>query len=218
MGDPAQVVMLYDITPPISANLAVWPGDTPMTREVLMDMKAGDHLTLSTIHATVHLGAHADGPNHYAQDSDGIETANLESYLGRCRVVRVEVGRGERITPDHVPPGPDSPRILFATGTYPDPEHFNDDFAALSPELVTRLHRSGVILVGLDTPSIDPFRSRKLESHAACAACEMAILEGLVLSHVPEGEYELIALPLKLKRFDASPVRAVLRTLDSVVD
>jgi len=208
--------MLYDISPVLTEKIAVWPGDTSMSREILMDMKSGDHLTLSTLHATVHLGAHADGPNHYARDSGGIETVKLESYLGRCRVVRVDVGRGERITPDHVPPGPDSPRILIATGTYPDPERFNDDFAALSPGLVTQLHRSGVILVGLDTPSIDPFRSRKLESHAACAACGMAILEGLVLSHVPEGEYELIALPLKLERFDASPVRAVLRTLDSV--
>ncbi len=208
--------MLYDITPPITANLAVWPGDTPMTRQILMDMEAGDHLTLSTLHATVHLGAHADGPNHYAREAGGIDTVDIERYLGRCRVVRVDIGRGERVTPDHVAPGPDSPRILIATGTYPDPNRFNEDFAALSPELVTELHHRGVILVGLDTPSIDPLRSKELESHAACAACGMAILEGLVLSHVPEGEYELIALPLKLERFDASPVRAVLRTLDHV--
>jgi len=205
--------MVYDISPPITTDLAVWPGDTPMTREILSDMRSGDHLTLSTLHATVHLGAHADGPNHYDRDAGGIDTVDIDRYLGRCRVVRIEVERGERILPGHLPPGPYPPRVLLSTGTYPDPERFNDDFAALSPELVNAFHEQGVLLVGLDTPSIDPFRSKKLESHAACAACGMAILEGLVLDKVPEGEYELIALPLRLKGFDASPVRAILREL-----
>ena len=203
--------MLYDISPPITAGLAVWPGDTPMTREVLLDMADGDHLTLSTLHGTVHLGAHADGPNHYAAEAGGIETVDLARYLGPCRVIHVDVGRGQRIGPSQVAGKTDIPRLLIATGTYPDPDRFNEDFAALSPELVDGLHRDGVILVGLDTPSIDPFPSRELESHAACAACGMAILEGLVLGHVPEGVYELIALPLRLTGFDASPVRAVLR-------
>ncbi len=205
--------MLYDISPQVTENIAVWPGDTPMSREVLMDMKSGGHLTLSTLHSTVHLGAHADGPNHYDRDAGGIDTVDIERYLGRCRVVRVDIDRGERVTPDHVPDGPISNRVLICTGTYPDPNRFNEDFAALSPELITTFQRQGVGLVGIDTPSIDPFRSKKLESHASCAACGMAILEGLVLSHVPEGEYELIALPLALAGFDASPVRAILRAL-----
>ena len=205
--------MLYDISPAITGDLEVWPGDTPMTREILMDMNSGDHLTLSTLHGTVHLGAHADGPNHYDNNSGGIDTVDLERYLGRCRVLQVDTGRGERIMPGHIPPGPPAPRVLIRTGTYPDPYRFNEDFAALSPELVADFHTHGVVLIGLDTPSIDPFRSKKLEAHAACAACGMAILEGLVLDHVPEGEYELIALPLKLAGFDASPVRAVLRTV-----
>jgi arylformamidase len=205
--------MLYDISPLITGKLAVWPGDTPVSREILMDMTSGDHLTLSTLHSTVHLGAHADGPNHYDRGAGGIDAVDLERYLGRCRLLEVDIGPGERVTPDHLPQGVDSPRVLLRTGSYPDPERFNDDFAALSPELIKTLHRQGVILVGLDTPSIDPFRSRDLESHAACAACGMAILEGLVLDHVPEGEYELIALPLNLAGFDASPVRAVLREI-----
>jgi arylformamidase len=98
-----------------------------------------------------------------------------------------------------------------ATGTYPDPEHFNEDFVALSPELVEGLHRQGVILVGIDTPSVDLFDSKDLPSHKQFLRFDMAILEGLVLKDVPEGVYELIALPLRLVGFDASPVRAILR-------
>jgi arylformamidase len=104
-------------------------------------------------------------------------------------------------------------RVLIATGTYPDPERFNDDFAALAPETVDLLAARGARLVGIDTPSVDLFSAKALVAHARFLAHDMAILEGLVLAHVPEGMYELIALPLKLAGFDASPVRAVLRTL-----
>jgi arylformamidase len=104
-------------------------------------------------------------------------------------------------------------RVLIATGTYPDPESFNEDFAALDPATVDLLHERGARLVGIDTPSVDLFAARELAAHHRFLAHDMAILEGLVLAHVPEGTYELIALPLKLTGFDASPVRAVLRTL-----
>ncbi|HEY1860761.1 MAG TPA: hypothetical protein VGG61_10425, partial [Gemmataceae bacterium] len=106
-------------------------------------------------------------------------------------------------------------RVLFATGTFPDPERFNQDFAALSSELVLGLHEQGVKLIGIDTPSVDLFDSRELPSHQAFLRCDMAVLEGLVLRDVPVGLYELIALPLRLEGFDASPVRAVLKSLPS---
>jgi len=105
-------------------------------------------------------------------------------------------------------------RVLFATGTYPDPQNWNTDFAALSIELVDFLHERGVITVGIDTPSVDLFESKDLPAHKAILRCNMSILEGLVLKNVPEGTYELIALPLLLVGFDASPVRAI--TADSV--
>jgi arylformamidase len=205
--------ILYDITPTVSEKIAVWPGDTPPSREVLLDMKAGGNLTLSTLHATVHLGAHADAPSHYGADAPSIESRALDTYLGPCRVVRPRIRRGERIPADAAPDPLGAERVLFATDTFPDPTRFNDDFAALSPELVVRLHGLGARLVGIDTPSVDPFASKDLPAHRACLACEMAILEGIVLTGVPEGLYELIAFPLKLAGFDASPVRAVLRSL-----
>jgi arylformamidase len=202
--------MIYDITPPISSRLRVWPGDTPPAREVVLDMKRGDNITLSTLHATVHLGAHADAPSHYGADAPAIHERDLDTYLGPCQVIRVAAVRGTRITPAMLPM-PAAPRVLLATGTYPDAEDFNTDFAALSPEAVETLHEQGVRLVGVDTPSVDVFDSKDLPAHKACLRCDMAILEGLVLAEVPPGLYELIALPLKLVGFDASPVRAVLR-------
>lgn len=203
--------MIYDISPLISERLRVWPGDTPPAREVLCDMKRLASLTLSTLHATVHLGAHADAPSHYGVDAPAIHERSLDYYLGPCQVLHVKVPRGGLVTPAHLPPSLPAPRVLFATGTYPDPEEFNEDFAAMAPELVNELHRRGVILAGIDTPSVDPFPSNDLPSHRTFLKHDMAILEGLLLADVPEGVYELIALPLKLAGFDASPVRAILR-------
>lgn len=205
--------MLIDISPPVTSRIQVWPGDTPPAREVLLDMKRGDNITLSTLRSTVHLGAHADAPSHYGAGAPAIDERSLDYYLGECQVMRVSVPRHTRITLEMLPTPVTSPRLLLATGTFPNPETFNEDFAALSPELVHALHRQGVKLIGIDTPSVDRFDSKDLPSHLAFLACDMAILEGLVLVNVPEGKYELIALPLRLVGFDASPVRAVLRPL-----
>ena len=205
--------MLFDISPLIGPALGVWPGDTPPSREVLLDLRRGDTVTLSTLRATVHLGAHADAPSHYAADAPSIEARALDYYLGPCQVVRVAPARGggTRVTSAMVATPITEPRVLLATGTFPDPERFNEDFAALSPELVEQLGHQGVRLVGIDTPSVDLFDSKDLPAHRMFLQCDMAILEGIVLKDVPEGAYELIALPLRLAGFDASPVRAVLR-------
>jgi arylformamidase len=206
--------MIYDLSPPISPALKVWPGDTPPSREVLLDMKAGANLTLSSLYATVHLGAHADAPSHYGQDAPSIEARPLDLYVGPCQVVRVAARRDSLLRPaDIAGAAIRAPRVLLATGTFPDPNVFNEDFAAYSAELVDHLHAQGVRLIGIDTPSIDPFPSKDLPAHQACLRHDMAVLEGLLLAHVPEGVYELIALPLPLVGYDGSPVRAILRDL-----
>ena len=204
-------MQLFDISPPISERLGVWPGDTSPQREVLLDMNNGANLTLSTLRATVHLGAHADGPNHYGRDARSIDEQSLQRYLGPCQLMHVEIKRGERVGRSHLTGEIHAPRLLIATGTFPDPNDWNEDFAALDPELIDHLHERGVQLIGIDTPSVDLFSDKQLQSHQRFLAHDMAILEGLVLRDVPEGLYELIALPLKLVGFDASPVRAVLR-------
>lgn len=204
---------MIDISPPLSATTAVWPGDAPLCREVLLDIARGDNITLSTLHATVHLGAHADGPNHYGKGAPGIDARPLDDFLGPCQLIRVAAAPGSRVRLEDLHAAITDERVLLCTGTYPDPDHFREDFAALEPALVDRLHDRGVRLIGIDTPSVDLFDSKDLPAHGRFLVHDMAILEGLVLAGVPEGRYELIALPLRLVGFDASPVRAVLRTL-----
>jgi arylformamidase len=203
-------VSLIDISPPLHPGIAVWPGDTPMSRQVLVDFEGGGNLELSTLRSTVHLGAHADAPSHYAAGAPDIAGRALDRYYGPCQVVVVDVARGARIQPEDLRVDITAPRVLLRTGTSPNPDAFNEDFAALSPALVAHLHERGVHLIGIDTPSVDPFSSKALESHQAIAERDMAVLEGLVLSHVDPGPYTLVALPLRLVGFDASPVRAAL--------
>ncbi len=207
--------MIIDISPLVDARLAVWPGDTPPSREVLLDIAAGDTVTLSTLRLSVHAGAHADAPSHYGRDAASIETRPLEAYVGPCRVIRVPASRGHRVRLADLGDAPlDVPRVLIATGTYPDAARFSTDFAALDPGLVDALHAAGVVLVGIDTPSVDLFDDAALLAHGRFLAHDMAILENLALGDVAAGRYDLIALPLRLAGFDASPVRAVLKTLD----
>ncbi len=206
---------IYDISPPITEALQVWPGDTPPRREILMDMARGDSVTLSTLHATVHLGAHADAPSHYSKSAPSIEKRPIDLYIGVCQVMRINVPRRALIRPADLSRPVVAERVLLATGTFPDPTRFNEDFAALEPSLVEYLQEHNVRLIGIDTPSVDPFESKELPAHHTFFKLDMAILEGLVLDGVPEGFYELIALPLPLVGFDASPVRAILRNLPS---
>ncbi len=203
-------MQILDISPLISPDLDVWPGDTPFSREAVLDMQRGDHITLSHITASLHLGAHADAPNHYLKDGAGIAERDLNLYFGPCQVIKVDVPRGERVRLQHLKSEIAAPRVLFKTGTFPDPNNWNEDFAALSEELIDHLAEQGVRLVGIDTPSLDPQNNRNLSAHHAVARHDMAVLESLVLEHISPGPYTLCALPLKLDRADASPVRAVL--------
>lgn len=201
---------LIDISPTLSPRIAVWPGDVPFSRQIACAIADGANIDLSSIHTTVHVGAHTDAPNHYVGDGSAIAERPLERYFGPCEVVRVTVGRGERVRPHHLPGPVRAPRVLFRTGTFPDPDHFNRDFAALSPELIDVLAAQGVELVGIDTPSIDLVDDKVLHTHLAVARHDLAVLEGILLDHVAPGLYTLVALPLKIEGADASPVRAVL--------
>lgn len=201
---------ILDISPLISADLDVWPGDTPYSRNMLLDMKNGDHITLSSIATSLHMGAHADAPNHYLKDGVGIAERDLSLYFGPCQVVEVDVPRGDRVRISDLKSQVSAPRVLFKTGSFPDPNHWNEDFNSLSAELIDYLAGQGVKLVGIDTPSLDPQNERTLSSHHAVARHDMAVLECLVLADITPGPYTLCALPLKLADADASPVRAVL--------
>lgn len=213
---------LWDISPPLTPELAVFPGDTPLEREILMRRDDGDAVTLSTLRATAHLGAHVDAPLHYGTGDDDVASIPLERLLGPCRVVR-PAGRGtvrdgrltrEALETAAAAQAPLPPRVLIATGSHPEAEAWIDEFTALSAGAVDWLASAGVRTVGVDTPSVDPSDDEELMAHTAALRHGMTILEGLRLADVPEGDYELIALPLRLVGFDGSPVRAVLRAPD----
>jgi len=207
--------MLYDISPTVRPEIPVWPGDTPFQARLAWSIAAGASVNVAAVETTLHLGSHADAPFHTEPRGEGMAEVPLERYLGPCRVVRVPATA--LVEPRHVE-GIDlaSPRrLLFRSDSVRDRKTFPERFTALSPELAALLGERGVLLVGMDTPSVDPFDSKELLAHHALARGGVAILEGLVLDGVPEGVYELIALPLKLAGLDASPVRAVLRTLES---
>lgn len=207
--------MLYDISPTVRPEIPVWPGDTPFQVRLAWSIADGASVNVAAITTTLHLGAHADAPLHTEPRGEGIGEMPLERYLGPCRVVRVPAA--PLIEPRHLEgidlasPG----RVLLRSDSVRDRRSFPERFTALSPEVAALLRERGVLLVGMDTPSVDPFDSKELLAHHALAQGGVAILEGLLLDGVPEGLYELIALPLKLAGLDASPIRAVLRTLEN---
>lgn len=202
--------ILYDISPTISPKTAVFPGDTPFQQDYLLKIENGNNLDLSSIKTTVHIGAHTDAPRHYHSEGVSIDQRELKYYLGEAQVIEVHCKPGCRITPEYLTQDIKASRVLFKTNSFPDPEHWNSDFVALSAELIDFLAQKKVVLVGIDTPSIDLASDEQLESHKCIYKNNMAILEGIVLNEVNEGLYNLICLPLKIAGADASPVRAIL--------
>jgi arylformamidase len=204
-------VRYFDISPLVSSRIAVFPEDTNFSRDIALDFEKGNNLLLSSIRTTLHLGAHADAPNHYHADGVGIDQRGLSFYMGKAQVISVKTPKGQRIDSSDIKDfAIKAPRVLFKTNSFPNPDQWNGDFCTLSSDLIYTLADQGVRLVGIDTPSVDPADSKALESHNAIYQRQMAILEGIVLTEVPDGLYTLIALPLRLEDGDASPVRAIL--------
>lgn len=197
-----------DISPALRVGIAVFPGDTPYSRTINMSFQDGKHLDLSEIRTTLHVGAHTDAPSHYHERGKSIDQRDLSLYMGPCQVIQVEAK--SRITSLDLGVEITAPRVLFRTDSFTNPDEWHNDFSALSSELIHFLKSKGVVLVGIDTPSVDPATDETLESHKAIFENDMGILEGIILSHVHPGNYQLLALPLKIEGADASPVRAIL--------
>jgi arylformamidase len=204
---------IWDISPTISAGIPVWPGDTPFDASPTWEIRDGCPVHVSRMTMTTHLGAHTDAPSHYDPLGPSIDAVGLAPYLGPCRVIHCVGVR--TVTPQDVEGQLEGapPRILFRTYASAPQDAWDPEFPAIAPETIALLAARGVILVGTDAASLDPQDSRSLDAHHAVRRHGMAILEGVVLDAVPPGDYELIALPLKLAGMDASPVRAILRCL-----
>jgi arylformamidase len=211
--DVKRAPRLWDISPAVAPGFPVFPGDTPFTRRWTWVLGPGCPVNVSEITMSPHTGAHTDAPLHY--DSAGASMADvpLDPYLGPCRVIHALDAR-PLVEPAHLAPhlGGVPPRVLVRTYRTTPPA-WDAAFAAIAPAALELLHDHGVRLIGIDTPSLDPEQSKTLDSHQVVRRHGMAILEGIVLDAIAAGDYELIALPLKWRGLDASPVRAVLREL-----
>jgi arylformamidase len=204
---------LWDISPTISAELPVWPGDTRFEAAATWEIGGGCPVHVSRMTMTTHLGAHTDAPSHYDPAGAAIDAVSLAPYIGPCRVIHC-IGV-PLVEPRHVEAQLQGApaRVLVRTYQLAPQRQWDERFAAIAPETIALLASHGVLLVGTDAASLDPQDSKTLDAHHAVRKHKMAILEGVVLDAVPPGDYELIALPLKLAGMDASPVRAILRPL-----
>ena len=205
---------LWDISPPVHEGAPVFPGDTPYRQRWAASIGPGCPVNVSEITLSPHVGAHADAPLHYDPAGATIGDVDLTPFLGRCRVIHA-IARGPLIEWSHIEHALDDlpPRVLVRTYQRAPVDRWDGALAAYAPATIERLAALGVTLVGIDTASIDPADSKTLDSHQVIRRLNLRVLENLVLDDVPEGDYELIALPLKLVSADASPVRAVLREL-----
>ena len=205
---------LWDISPPVHAASPVFPGDTAYSQQWCATIGPGCPVNVSAITLSPHVGAHADAPLHYDAQGASIGDVSLGAFLGPCRVVHA-IGCGPLIEWQHIAHAihDDLPARVLVRTYAQAPAQWDGALTAYAPDTITRLADLGVVLVGIDTASIDPASSKTLDSHQVIRRRGLRVLENLVLDAVPEGDYELIALPLKLTTADASPVRAVLRAL-----
>ena len=204
---------LWDISPAVHVGSPVFPGDAEYRQQWAMTLGPGCPVNVSTLTLSPHTGAHADAPLHYDADGAPAGALDLAPYLGPCRVVhaigcRLVEWRHVAHALADLPP-----RVLVRTYARAPVDRWDPDLPAYAPATIERFADLGVVLVGIDTASIDPADSKTLDSHQVVRRRGLRVLENLVLDDVPEGDYELIALPLKLTSADASPVRAVLREL-----
>ncbi|MEM6476416.1 MAG: arylformamidase [Pseudomonadota bacterium] len=203
---------IWDISQKLRPGLPVWPGDTAFQQSRTWQMEEGSPVNVSALALSTHTGAHADAPLHYDPDAPDMASVGLVPYLGECLVVDAR-GVGPLIEVADLPHLHSADRVLFRTfETFPH-EAWDPDTTAIAPATIEWLAVQGVKLVGIDGPSIDPQTSKTMDAHKAVLKHDMRVLEGLVLDDVPEGRYELIALPLPIVGGDASPVRAILREL-----
>ncbi|CAM3524926.1 arylformamidase [Polaromonas hydrogenivorans] len=209
---PAKTLRIWDISPPLDERSEVFPGDTAYSQQLHFSRSPGCPVNVNRITLSPHTGAHADAPLHYASGEAAIGAVDLQPYLGPCRVIHC-LDCGPLVEPVHIAHALDKlpGRVLLRTSRAASQSWAS--FTAVAPDTLALLATKNIVLIGIDTPSVDPATSQDLPSHHQLLQHGLRVLENLLLDDVPEGDYELIALPLKLMRADASPVRAILREL-----
>lgn len=205
---------IWDISPPVHAGSPVFPGDTPYSQHWMARIASDCPVNVSAITLSPHTGAHADAPLHYDPTGAAIGALDLHPYIGPGRVIHA-MGCGPLVLPEHLAPARSDlpPRVLVRLYERMPQGHFDEALPAFAPQTIAWLADHGVELVGTDSASVDAASSKTLDSHQVLRQRGLRVLENLLLDDVPQGDYELIALPLKLMGADASPVRAILRSL-----
>ena len=203
---------IWDISPAVDEQAAVFPGDAAYSQKLHFALSTDCPVNVNTLTFSPHTGAHADAPMHYANGEAAIGAVDLLPYLGLCRVIHC-LDCGPLVKPEHIAHALESlpPRVLLRTARTASQSW--ESFTAIAPATLALLATKNIALVGIDTPSVDPATSQDLPSHHLLLQHGLRVLENLVLDEVPAGDYELIALPLRLTKADASPVRAILREL-----
>jgi len=212
-------VKIHDISVTISNELVTWPGDPKVDIQLPVQIKNGDACNVSRWSIGAHTGTHTDAPFHFIDDGDGLDKLSLDPFIGRCLVCEMDPQESNIESADLEPIDlGDHTRVLFKTR---NSEHwrnndteFDEDFIALGLSGAEYLVERNIQLVGVDYLSVESFHAEfEHPVHKTLLKNKIAIVEGLNLSAIVPGEYELICLPLKIKHGDGSPVRAVLREL-----
>jgi arylformamidase len=203
---------IWDISQVLRPGLPVWPGDTDFSLERIWRMDEGSPVNVGRMVMSTHSGTHADAPLHYSEDGLDAAKMALDDFLGECLLVDVR-GSSGAIQPDELPDIEGAKRVLLRQWDVFPHDKWRSDWRPISAKTIVRLAEQGVRLVGTDAPSVDPQESKTMDAHHSVLTHDMRILEGLVLDDVPQGRYELIALPLKIGGGDAGLCRAILREL-----
>ncbi len=206
---------IFDISVPLSPDLCVWPGDTPVEVSPLTRISDGDTANVSRLVCTSHTGTHVDAPWHFVDKGKKLEQIPLSRWVGPCWVAAFS-DEVERIEPDNlnaagIPSGTE--RLLLRTANsrlWRRQNHFETDYVGISPEAARWVVDRGIRLIGIDYLSIEPFEEPGFHAHRTLLENEVLILEGLNLSEVPSGAYQLLCLPLRLAVGDGAPARALL--------
>lgn len=202
---------IIDITASFTPEMPVWPSSEPFTYEVLRNHDV-HNVQVSRIEMNLHTGTHVDSPKHFLKGGSDIADMELNQFMGEVLVVDcMGTQKIDQNTVVNLNLPPNLKKIIFKTSNSIDnSDKFNEHYAALTTDAANWLSNRGIELIGIDAPSIELYHGRDYVTHQVLLKQNMAILEGLKLTDVKAGKYYLIALPLKIRDAEASPVRAIL--------
>lgn len=205
---------MYDISRKLNTDLYVWPGIRNFSLDTVFSQQVGDSVNVSDLVMGIHTGTHVDAPFHFDSEGETVEQLPLHVFWGQAQVITIDKPEGALLPEDIAQDDLSlAPRLLLHTQASDLPDNiFPERIVYPSPVLAAYLAQAGIILLGTDAPSMDAVSDKTLAGHHALYQNGIAILEGVNLTGVPDGIYELAALPLNIEAGDGSPVRAVLRS------